>query len=1320
MVTTLKKIYARVLLPGLLLLSLPVFLQGQTLRINEVLPSNHQVNMDPDRYAFSDWIELYNPSSSALDISGYTLSNEHTNLKKWRFPYGTVIPARSYILLWADSVSLYGKAYHLNFKLQREGGAVWLAGPDGHLLDSLIYPETLPDITYGRDPDVPGHWVFFPHPTPGDVNRGATAAWLLLSHTPELSVAGGFYDRPVRVTLYSEDRDAEIRYTLDGSEPTASSSLYTSPLDISVTTVLRAVAFEKDRLKSKTLTQTYFIGEDISLPVISLSIEPKYFWDDSIGFYVEGTNGLTGWASGHGPSPKSNFNRDWKRPMHIEFYDEQHRPGFAADGEVKVYGGWTRAAVIKSLAVYTYDPINYKLFPERSFIRYKSFLLRNGGNEWAHTKLRDAVLQSLAINETDVDLQANRPAVLFINGEFWGVLNIREKINPDYIKLHHGVPEDSIDYIEQYTRAKAGDLKNYNEMMDYVRNHDLSDPTAYNHVKQMVDVQECLNYFMTGIYSGHGDWIYNNNNNVRIWRPRTEGGRWRWLLYDTDGAFTTASGRGIETAVGRSEILAALLKNQEARKYFIDRFTALLNSTFAPERALHMIDSLKALISPAMPRHIAKWKNTDDAGNPAAWKTPGSGEYIQSQDGYGGPCLSSYGQWESYFGNLRSVASVRAGYLLDELHNYFSLGTPRQLRFMTAGGGIIEVNGILQRDYSRATTWFDGQQLQVSALPRYGYRFREWRLAGIEAQSLLPAGSVWRYLDDGSDPGTAWREPDYDDSAWKSGAAELGYGDGDETTVTGYGPDPDNKYLTTYFRTHFSYDDTTTSQLRLDLKYDDGAIVYLNGREVVRVNLADGTITSQTAALSFVGGEAESAFTSFFLPGDLLQQGDNVVAVEIHQVSPASTDISFDLRLSREVFTVSDSVLSRTATFTHTVHGDLQMIAVFDTVREENTLRLNEIVAKNRSYPTGSPTTTSDWIELVNTGREAVALHDLYLSNDPSNPRLCRVGEPSPGMVIPSHDHYVLWADGRRRPAGRHLNFKLDGKGGTLVLFREVAREMVLLDSLHYERQAPDMSLSRIPDGAGPWLVTDRPTPARENELYFRPPVSNILINEIHTREDPRANEWIELYNDNDEPVDAGGLFLTTDLDRPTLYRIPPNRPWQTVIPPKGFLVISNHDLTAWNRLVLPFRLEPAGGEIGLSQWKDGRAVYLDYQYYQEDPITPASGHYPDGEGSWQVLATATPGASNLLTLEEEPSADGNITLYPNPSHGSFRIIFGKDLSERSWTLHIFTLSGRLVFHQGPLREHEVLIPAGTLPRGIYLLKIVGEEKVIVRKIEIL
>ena len=171
---------------------------------------------------------------------------------------------------------------------------------------------------------------------------------------------------------------------------------------------------------------------------------------------------------------------------------------------------------------------------------------------------------------------------------------------------------------------------------------------------------------------------------------------------------------------------------------------------------------------------------------------------------------------------------------------------------------------------------------------------------------MVPDGATWRYLDDGSDQGTGWYAAGFDDSLWSSGSAELGYGDEDEVTLVGFGSSSDDKHITTYFRRVFDLEDAN-ALVRADLRLlrDDGAVVYLNGVEVVRSNLPEGIVFFDTRASSRVGGAEESVYHTFAVDPVHFVDGENTVAVEIHQIDPGSSDISFDLRL-----TASDTAIT--------------------------------------------------------------------------------------------------------------------------------------------------------------------------------------------------------------------------------------------------------------------------------------------------------------------------------------------------------------------------------------------------------------------------
>src|SRR5260370_3029300 len=165
--------------------------------------------------------------------------------------------------------------------------------------------------------------------------------------------------------------------------------------------------------------------------------------------------------------------------------------------------------------------------------------------------------------------------------------------------------------------------------------------------------------------------------------------------------------------------------------------------------------------------------------------------------------------------------------------------------------------------------------------------------------ALVPAGEVWKYLDNGSNQGSLWRQLNFDDRSWASGPAELGYGDGDEATTNRFGPDPNNKYITTYYRHAFMVPRASLVQkLTLGLLRDDGGVVYLNGVEIFRSNMPLGPISYKTLASTDVGGLDDSTFFQTHVNPAMLVTGTNLLAVEIHLANPSSSDLSFNLDLS--------------------------------------------------------------------------------------------------------------------------------------------------------------------------------------------------------------------------------------------------------------------------------------------------------------------------------------------------------------------------------------------------------------------------------------
>jgi len=664
-----------------ILIFTPFAVESQV-RIAEFLAANASTNLDPDAYEFSDWIELHNSGDQTVDLTGFFLTDNLDNPAKWQIPRCAIQPGQRQ-LFWADGLDLPAgelplaaedgleistdtltPAYHTNFKLNQNGEEIGLFDPQGTLVDSVDFDRQIADVSQGRQTE-DGRWLFFSEPTPGARNDNTGLSEPTISEPSEFSLPAGFYQGTLSLTLSHPHPDAVIRYTLDGSVPTSASTPYTAPLDFAATTVLRIRSFVPDQLPGPVLTRTYFIDEESTLPVFSISTDPENLWDDEIGIYVDGTNGI---IADDSVVPK-NSNQSWERPAHVEFYETDGHPAFSQQIGLSIYGAFSRHFSQKSLSIvardkYGADEIRHRLFFDKPIDRFNSFILRNGGNDWRTTMLDDPFMQTLVEGRMDVDIQDYRPAILFLNGRYWGLHNIREKLNRYYPSTNFGIDPGAVDIIEGDGLPKAGDAERYRSTIDFMETHDLGDSESYEQATRLIDVVEYMNVQIALIYYAPFDNFFKN---VKCWRPRTPDGRWRWFLYDTDHGFGNARNNTVEVATDPNAenrfgdiswgtlILRKLLENPDFRSDFIQRFAAHISYTFAPERVLSIADSLQTGIEPEMLRHVERWK--DDCAEHSLW----------------GPfCgIPSMSKWRKEVDRLRSFARTRPTRVHEHLREYF-------------------------------------------------------------------------------------------------------------------------------------------------------------------------------------------------------------------------------------------------------------------------------------------------------------------------------------------------------------------------------------------------------------------------------------------------------------------------------------------------------------------------------------------------------------------------------------------------------------------------------------------------------------------------
>jgi hypothetical protein len=696
------------ILTGMFTGSCTLFAQD-LLCINEFMASNMHAVLAPDKSGFPDWIEIYNGESSAVDMEGLFLTDDLSDPFKWQVPAGSVIEAGSYYLIWADGLNTKD---HASFKLSGEGEQIGLFYPDGRIIDSLTFASQVTDLSFGRTPDGGSEWVYFPESTSGSMNDVTGSTMSLQYDAPDFSKEGGLHDNPFYLNLQAEGEN-EIYYTTDGTVPTRNSDLYTSQIMVEKSMVVRARVYGEDLLPSKIRTQSYILDEHSNLPVISIACPPEYLFDETVGI----TPGICVQDELGSPppfDPNANFWNDWERSVHLEYYSPDGYRGLNQDAGIAIFGGYFgRQIRQKSFTLYARDQygdtdFDFPLFPSKQVNSYKRFLLRCSSNDYIRTFIRDAMMNTLVIDQMDLDYWGYHPAMVYINGAFWGLYNVREKMNQHYPESNYGIESDSVELVEWRDGYVQGDTVKFMNMVNFARENDLSLSQNYDHLKSLMDIREFMNYFITEIYVCNHDWLHQN---IKCWREAGEQGRWRWLLYDLDWGFNGMDPFGADQAPVNtfqwildrdgevSDLFNRLIQNNSFKSEFAQRFVTQINLTFRPERVHHIIDSLAEQIGPEMPRQINRWN-----------------------------AIKSMEYWDDQLAQLHQFAIDRPGYILSQLNETLIQEDKVQLTLEVSDpeAGRIKVFDTPVTDPVYTGEWYKNIALQIKAQSYHGWHFVRW------------------------------------------------------------------------------------------------------------------------------------------------------------------------------------------------------------------------------------------------------------------------------------------------------------------------------------------------------------------------------------------------------------------------------------------------------------------------------------------------------------------------------------------------------------------------------------------------------------------
>ncbi|MEE9445794.1 MAG: lamin tail domain-containing protein, partial [Cocleimonas sp.] len=486
--------------------------------INEVLAGNTVTNMDTDYYKFSDWIELHNTTNQSQNISGFYLSDDAATPTKWKIPAGTTLAANQYLMVWADKKDTKANELHANFSLSSKGETLTLANTAGTVVDTLTFGKIDTGVSAGKS----GNTVVYFVPTPKAQNSTAYSSGKG-AKKPSFSNDAGFFSSRLNLTI-SQENNGSVYYTRDGSTPTTSSTRYTGAITLDDTTVIKALAIESGKLPSKVVTNTYFINHQSNLPVVSLSMENDHLFDDTVGIYTVGTNGTPHVTCNN---VIANYAQDWDRPIHVEYFDQNQTRALSFGADTGLTGECSRRKAKKSFGFeldgkYGDKSLSYKLFPGKDLGKIKDFKVRTANSGY---RVGDIVgAQLIEQGGLDIDYQAYRAVQMFMNGEYWGIYNIREKKGAESLEANY--PNlGKVDIIKAYI-VKKGDYTDYGQFNSFLNAHDLATNANYQQALSYFDEASFMDYMAFMIYNGNLDWI---GGNMRTWKEKKAGAKWRWM-----------------------------------------------------------------------------------------------------------------------------------------------------------------------------------------------------------------------------------------------------------------------------------------------------------------------------------------------------------------------------------------------------------------------------------------------------------------------------------------------------------------------------------------------------------------------------------------------------------------------------------------------------------------------------------------------------------------------------------------------------------------------------------------------------------------------
>ena len=694
-------------------LSIFLFLGGLQLNgqiiISEFSCANQGDYINADGDDNTDWIELHNQGSSVADISGYYLSDKLGNPTKWEIPDGTSIPANGYLTIWASGLDtdLFGQL-QTSFKVTqtRNNEDIVLADPSGTVIDfhELDVPNQI-HHSYAKDAN--GNWGVSVAPTFGGANGMVFTGGY--AEKPDMTPDAGFYTSQVTVS-FTVPAGTTVYYTTDGSRPDNTSNTYTGDILLTQTTVLRSIAYSSDNtiLPSFYKTNTYFVDDYHTVPVVSVSGGP----------------GIDNLLGGSISEPLGYF----------ELFDENQEEVDEGQGFYNKHGNdsWAYPQrgfdwIMRDQTGYD-DEVSGQIFEQKDRTEYQRLIFKAAANDnysyedGAH--VRDAYVHTLSqLADLEMDERTSKFCVVYINGVYWGVYDMREKVDDhDFTKHYYDQGKEWIDFIKTWggTWVEYGTMTDFVDLRQFVLDNDMTDPANYAYVEERFEIQSLIDYVLLHQHIVSKDWL---NWNTAFWRGRKPSGeakKWRYILWDEDATFghyinytgipddsPTADPCNVEIALptvdpeGHIEMFSKLYLNEDFMQNYINRYADLNSTFFGCDYMIPLLDSMIAVIEPEMQRQIDTWGGT-------------------------------YGGWQDNVQELRDFITTRCSFINTGIVDCYDVTGPFPLEVKIEPANSpnkVKVNTIVPNSYPYQGEYFGGVDVGLEAQPGINWAFDHWEVA---------------------------------------------------------------------------------------------------------------------------------------------------------------------------------------------------------------------------------------------------------------------------------------------------------------------------------------------------------------------------------------------------------------------------------------------------------------------------------------------------------------------------------------------------------------------------------------------------------------